>query len=224
MSNRALDLTRVRAGMAQKHADKRSVHTDALDTLGTIITPNEERDAIHLAVEPIMAGEKLQPGADVGIGADGKAYNLLAARPDVVYPTKHLGIVDPFLADPVQPGEHFWLVVYPRKITSLRHVWDHPDIPEGRRKPLLKQTKDQMLNMLMLKLTEIGFCLEPRCTGDQLYEAMLDDGYVHFNDVDAHGRIELDSDCWHLYEQIHGERSRHDPRDGQDGVYFSCAC
>lgn len=102
------------------HNDKRSVHTDALETLGTIITDSEKRDAIHLAVEPIEAGEMLVPGQDVGI-ADGKAFNR---------GVKHVGIVDPFLKDAVKPGQKFWLVVYPRKITSLRHVWTHPDFAE----------------------------------------------------------------------------------------------
>lgn len=99
------------------HADKRSVSTDALDTLGTIITSAEKRDAIHLAVEPIEAGDWLNPGQDVLI-SDGKA--LPCAYENGV------GIVDPFLRVKVAPGDWFWLTVYPRQIKSLRHVWTHP--------------------------------------------------------------------------------------------------
>jgi hypothetical protein len=97
-------------------ADKRSVHTDALATLGTIIGANEARDAIHLAVEPVIAKTKLQPGMHVGL------INGIAS-PDY---QPFLGIVDPFLERHVPAGERFWLVVYPRQITSLRHVWTHP--------------------------------------------------------------------------------------------------
>lgn len=43
-------------------ADNRKVTTDALETLGTIIGTSEGRDAIHLAVEPVEAGERLSPG------------------------------------------------------------------------------------------------------------------------------------------------------------------
>ena len=54
------------------HGDKRSVSTDALETLGTIIGGGQGRDAIHLAVEPIEAAIDLYPGQDVGL-VDGKA-------------------------------------------------------------------------------------------------------------------------------------------------------
>ncbi|QOI72523.1 hypothetical protein pEaSNUABM50_00533 [Erwinia phage pEa_SNUABM_50] len=104
------------------HKDKRSVSTDALDTLGTIHTRDEHRDAIHLGVEPVIAGEDIAVGANIGIGTDGKAY-ATDFRSDI----KAVGISDPFLRNRINEGESFWLVVYPRKITSLRHVWSHPD-------------------------------------------------------------------------------------------------
>lgn len=106
-------------------ADKRTPHTDALDTLGMIHKYDEHRDAIHLGVEPIEAGESLEAGQHIGIGSDGKAYNADNMRTEV----KAVGIVDPFLSVVVKKGERFWLVVYPRAITSLRHVWEHPDFP-----------------------------------------------------------------------------------------------
>lgn len=109
-------------------ADKRTVSTDALETLGMVHFKPEARDAIHLAVEPVEAGEELKPGEDIGIGDDGKAYGSDMAN----HGFKRVGIVDPFLPRNVQPGERFWLVVYPRMISSLRHVWDHPDFPEGK--------------------------------------------------------------------------------------------
>jgi hypothetical protein len=102
--------------------DKRSVSTDALETLGTIHTREEKRDAIHLAVEPVTAGVSLRPGEDVKLEG-GQAVRAAS-------PLDGLGIVDPFLREDVNQGERFWLVVYPRQIRSLRHAWTHPAFPD----------------------------------------------------------------------------------------------
>lgn len=115
-------------------ADKRSVSTDALETLGTIHTREEFRDAIHLGVEPVEAGEHLNPSEHIGIGPDGKAYSSVDSR--VYSNIKALGIADPFITRSINPGEKFWLVVYPRQITSLRHVWTHPDFDSNEQKVL----------------------------------------------------------------------------------------
>lgn len=106
-------------------SDKRKVSTDALETLGTIHTKHEKRDAIHLAVEPVEAGEKLRPGDHITV-ISGVAYECERE--------KALGIVDPFLSGHVKKGERFWFVMYPRMVHSLRHVWTHPafkDEPEA---------------------------------------------------------------------------------------------
>ncbi|AFC21951.1 hypothetical protein GAP32_492 [Cronobacter phage vB_CsaM_GAP32] len=103
-------------------ADKRSVTTDALHSLGMIHWQEEKRDAIHLGVEPVVAGEDIAVGANIGIDKDGFAY-ATDYRTDI----KPVGISDPFLKERIQKGESFWLVVYPRQITSLRHCWEHPD-------------------------------------------------------------------------------------------------
>ena len=103
-------------------ADNRSTHTDALATLGTVIDHTGTRDAIHLAVISMVAGENLNAGNHVKVIGD-KAY----------YCSRNFGfgIVDPFLTVPVARGEKFWLVVYPRQITSLMHVWEHPNFPKA---------------------------------------------------------------------------------------------
>lgn len=103
--------------MSAGEGDKRKVSTDALETLGTLIGPNERRDAIHIAVTPCQAKCYLQPGEDV----DSNGLRVEASL---------VGIVDPFLKDTVRPGDWFWLLIYPRQIHSLRHVWTHPSFPD----------------------------------------------------------------------------------------------
>lgn len=93
------------------------MHTDALKTLGTTELDNTAgRDAIHLAVEPVTCDEVVYPSEHIG-WLNGKAIKT----------GKKVGIVDPFLTAPVPVGTKFWLIIYPRQITSLRHVWEHPE-------------------------------------------------------------------------------------------------
>lgn len=117
-------------------ADNRTVATDALETLGTIIDEKAGRDAIHLAVEPAIAGETLTPGQHVGF-LDGIA--MPSHEPSV-------GIVDPFLKDVIEEGQRFWLVVYPRQIKSLRHVWTH-DAFDGQKKDEIAELKETVASL-----------------------------------------------------------------------------
>lgn len=112
------------------HNDKRTPHTDALETLGMIHQHEEKRDAIHLGVEPVIAASAgLYPGQRIGI-IDGHAYATGIEWDGKIVP--YHGIVDPFLPKGPIPGEAFWFVMAPRMITSLRHVWEHPDFPDSR--------------------------------------------------------------------------------------------
>lgn len=106
---------------------KHTPSTDALETLGNIIHPGEKRDAIHLAVDPAFSAGYLNPGDHVRIVGKNQVERCAVGAGH--------GIVDPFLRRSVNPGEWFWLVVYPREITSLRHVWSHPAFEEEPKSP-----------------------------------------------------------------------------------------
>jgi hypothetical protein len=196
------------------HADKRSVSTDALETLGTIIGPGQGRDAIHLAVEPAVAAQRLSPGEDVGFvdGGVGKCENPV-------------GIVDPFIKGYVKKGEHFWLVVYPRQITSLRHVWTHPAFPDSELPPITEADRENARRVAE-RLTGKSekwlreFCANADCPG---YEAVMaaamnceGDEYLHFGGQDAHG--EIPSEFWDHFEVVTGKKIKNRP------TFFSCSC
>lgn len=89
--------------------------------LGQLIEDGDRRrDAIHIAVAPVTAAERLSPGEHVGLVY---YYDVELVGPC----TPYIGIVDPFLPNAVEPGQRFWLFLYPGTVTSLRHVWTHPD-------------------------------------------------------------------------------------------------
>ena len=89
--------------------------------LGEIITTEQQRDAVHVAVVPVIAGEDLEVGMHVGL-VPGSTDTVMCASPKI----DSIGIVDPFLSCGVDKGQRFWLFLYPGTITSLRHDWSHP--------------------------------------------------------------------------------------------------
>ncbi len=109
--------------MSNPTPDTGSMPGTALDTIGSVLAGDLGRDAIHLATIAVSSEERVYPSQHVGLVDVDKRL----VSPNVA---KLIGIVDPFLAAPVMPNDRFWLVLYPRTITSLRHVWEHPAFPE----------------------------------------------------------------------------------------------
>lgn len=195
------------------NADKRSVSTDALETLGTIIGDGQGRDAIHLAVEPVIAGQYLEVGEDVGFLPDGS----------VGICDKPVGIVDPFLKAPVQRGQKFWLIVYPRQITSLRHVWTHPAFADAivPKTPDRKAESEAWLRHFceMHNCPSYGHVMELIEKGrmeEDDGESFIDEEYMHFSCSDAHGKIP--PEFWDHVENVLGRKVSNRP------AYFSCSC
>src|SRR5687768_16079234 len=88
--------------------------------LGKIITSAVQRDAVHIAIAPVIANERLKPGQPIGFKTPGDP-TIVTGRG-----TRSIGIVDPFLMEEVVAGERFYIFLYPQTITSLRHDWTHP--------------------------------------------------------------------------------------------------
>jgi hypothetical protein len=89
----------------------------AENLLGKLLAADAERDAVHVPIYPAVAGERLQPGQRVGINrATGRALAMLPP----------IGVVDPFLDKPVEPGERFYICVRPGNVVGLRHHYKHP--------------------------------------------------------------------------------------------------
>lgn len=182
--------------------------------IGSIITTPQERDAIHVAIVPVVARDKVFPSQHVGL-VDGQATALLSDR---------IGIVDPFLGTPVQPGETFWLFLYPGSITSLRHVWTHPamdgsqDVTKGQSeseewlKDFCRRSDGPDYTDIMSALKNGGTCE----SSNGYYSIRIDDEYIHVNGSDAHG--EIPPEFWDHVETVLGRKVQDRP------TYFSCSC
>lgn len=211
-------------------ADKRSVFTDALETLGTIIDDSQKRDAIHIAVEPVVAAHRMLAGSHVGRLSDG-TYGIQA--------DKHVGIADPFISGFIEKGDRFWLCIYPRQIKSLRHVWSHPDFDDVVDLPTEEDTDHASVEHIaeIAKKTAQNWSkqwIENYCysLGESYYGTRLeydvlmsaaDDAvefgsdYVSVGDL-LEGRS-LDLEFWKHYQIVRDVKLEETPE-----LWFSCSC
>lgn len=198
-----------------KKADSRTVSTDALETLGTVIDSTQKRDAIHLAVIPMKASTVLYPGQHVA--ADG--------LPVTPYSVHAVGIVDPFLTGALYPESWFWLVIYPRKITSLRHVWSHESFPEELGPAPIVEVSQAKSNTARMS-DSITFINDEAASHGLSYDEFMRGAgdYLEHGDYLSEGeRWEgsyVNPEFWNHYEIVTGQRVAESNR----GSFFSCSC
>jgi hypothetical protein len=87
-----------------------------VDMIGKLAASDAQRDAIHVAIAPVVAACDLGPGAHVGFLSDGR----------VGWCEHPIGIVDPYLNHFVKADQRFYLFLYPNTVTGMRHHWSHP--------------------------------------------------------------------------------------------------
>lgn len=128
--------------------------------LGQIITTPQHRDAIHIAVAPMKAGEHLTVGQRVCI-ADGKAVGEVRGAA--------IGIVDPFLIGNVRTGQTFWLFLFPNTVTGLRHEWTHPAFEAESVN--VKAESEKWLKLFCIEHEGLNY-------GDMIEQLQIEGGYT----------------------------------------------
>lgn len=177
------------------------------------------RDAIHIAVLPVTASCGLRPGQDIGL--DGSGF----AAPDRVA-EKMLGIVDPFLKNPVEMNQKFFMFLYPNTITSLAHQWSHPDLP----------TKEQadFANLMQhgtttpaAKLWLEEYAREHEISYNKLMNGARDFlASSHHRPSGEHVHLGTDisyektDEFWKNYEVVTGRKMKEDEKQ----TIFTCSC
>jgi hypothetical protein len=189
-----------------------------ITSLGKLIDENEKRDAIHIAVAPVVASERLAPGQPIAFMEDGDTENVRASE-------RPIGIVDPFLTSLVFEGQRFWMFLYPGTITSLRHDWTHPAFAEAEHslKPSTKASEEWLREfcehngpdfdlLIAAAASSDGYAGEP----DGYHYARIEHDYLTVGGTDAHG--EIPSEFWDRLEAVTGKKLRNRP------TRFSCSC
>lgn len=147
---------------------------------------NAQRDAIHFAVAPCVAGHTLAPGAWVQL-KDGQAINAMSWY--------SVGIVDPFLTAPVKAGERFWLMLKPNTVTSLRHDWTHPQFAPSVRVDPPHPDEERLLDIA-------------RCYGLGRQEVLFTPPSEWCKNTDD----DLPWEFWNLYQEVTGKTVSEDDR------------
>lgn len=173
--------------------------------LGEIIAPERaaERDAVHVAVVPVTAGERLIPGSRVRV-ENGRAF---------VAKSSAVGVADPFLSVAVMTGQRFWLYLQPGSITSLRHEWEHPSFPL---EPLRVQSEEREASEKWLREFADVYRIDYR---DLVEGAETGDGGTFGMDT-PYDEVRS-AEFWQHIENVTGKRFDDAHREN---TYFGCAC
>lgn len=153
--------------------------------LGKLLDGTEQRDAIHVAIAPVVADTDLLPGQHVALIGQGRI------GPDGPL----VGIVDPFLRKKVKAGERCWLCLYPQTVTSLRHEWTHPAFVVDSD----RQFSEQWLRVYAAKMNSYD-------TPDEAFQRLIeglrsDELFAHGSDL--HGLWDLEDEG---ELRVHAER------------------
>lgn len=180
--------------------------------IGKLIEANDGRDAIHVAIAPVIATEQLAPGQHVELaGSDGAAR---AASKSAI------GIVDPFLLGPVFPGERFYMFLYPSTVTSLRHEWTHPAFgavaESAQAEPQDKKAASEKWLREFAAKCDCGYNMLLEAANlwldDEEYTTQLGSSSWRDNFEDAEG-------FWHHFEIVTGRKV-----EDHTATFFSCSC
>lgn len=171
-----------------------------------------------MAVISAIAGTQLYRGNHVGLlsrhAKTGESIATTASKGGV----EAIGIVDPFLVGSVKPNERFWLYLYPRTITSLRHNWTHPAFPEPGNDAIYAPPSQKLASMQYIEnlARSYGFSAE------RMIRAA--DEWVKSGDYWCEGETfegeSVPDEFWTHYERVTGASVDHDKK----GSFFTCSC
>lgn len=100
--------------------------SDKPHPLGKLCDINAKRDAVHVAIIPVIADQVLIPGQRIGIRQQENGhYRTSSYKSDDGHSINGGAdaVVDPFLTRNVEFGDLFWAIVRPDLVGEVRHDW-----------------------------------------------------------------------------------------------------
>lgn len=99
--------------------------------LGKLVPPEVDyRDAIHIAVMPVIISETMEwptPGTPVCFEVGSREVVRECRAEDYNdFPKTAIGILDPFFDGRMTPGDRVWMFLKPNTVNGMRHRWTHP--------------------------------------------------------------------------------------------------
>jgi len=179
------------------------------ERIGKLLDADATRDAVHIAVLPVIADADIYPGEQVKLvyGTTDRAVRAGYNRPGI-------GVADPFLKDYIEAGQRFFVFIHPNTVIGMRHVWEHPAIdnvqfPINASELWLRQFADRW-----------NFDYDELIQGAQAGAG----GYVVASGMDLHSGTELGPDhdlFWTHLENLTGKTFEVEHRQN---FGWSCSC
>jgi hypothetical protein len=183
------------------------------EQIGKKLSAEAQRDAIHIAVLPVVADDDwIAPGETVRLA---EGTNNLVRR---AQGGPSIGIADPFLNEPIRKQDRFWVFIHPNTVTGMRHEWEHPQIDHS--KPATNESEAWLQQ----------FALEWSLDYDELIaeasakSAHSGDHYVTAQGIDLHGAQELGSDHDLFWSHLQNLTGKQFDLQHRNNFGWSCTC
>ena len=184
-----------------------------------------ERDAVHIAIVPLVAGCDLYPG---------HPFRLSHGTTDVAISAQYhekeaVGITNPFLGPNhyrIRKGDRFYGVLWPGTVVGMKHHWKHPAFDE------VTPCDNEHVAWLRKFSEKWGFVHEEMMVaatrkyqeGEEAGDDRWDDDYIVAYGRDLHGTEDFElgeeAEFWDHIKALTGV----DPEVQKKHVSWSCSC
>lgn len=180
--------------------------------------PNATRDAIHVAVVPLIAGsDKLYSGV---------TFKLLHGTSDIAMRATYegddaLGIINPFVKSDCgyfKAGDKVWGILFPGTVTGMTHVWKHPAFDNP---PKAASESEQWIRQFADRWNFDYDNLITEATRSSKNEY---DRYIVADGIDCHSSSDLGEDHDLFWVHLAVLTGKVYDQDHKDGMGWSCSC